>query len=291
MDDFHHALHVLLTGERSGYYEGYAGAHDLARSYREGFVYAGQYATIRRRRHGRAAHDVPPCRFVVCAQNHDQIGNRMMGDRLAASLDGERLKLAAAAVVLSPFIPLLFMGEEYGDPAPFPYFVIHHEEALEQAVREGRAQEFDQLDWQGQQPEPQTVDTFESAMLNPQHREHPPNAALYALYGRLFELRTALFGGAATQPGTVRADVVASDSTIAVVRPGLACDSALLLNFTSDSTEVALTTLGVDAGVWHVLLDTSDAEWAGPRAGLAGRDVGGTDRVALGPWSALLLRA
>jgi maltooligosyltrehalose trehalohydrolase len=141
-DDFHHALHTLLTGERTGYYEDFGRIQDLAKAFAEGFVYSGAYSPARRRRHGNTSKDLAADRFVVCAQNHDQVGNRLKGDRLSALVSFEGLKLAAAVVLLSPFIPLLFMGEEYGETAPFPYFVSHSDPDLIEVVRRGRRAEF-----------------------------------------------------------------------------------------------------------------------------------------------------
>jgi maltooligosyltrehalose trehalohydrolase len=118
-DDFHHALRAVLTGEKSGYYEDYGEFGQLVKAYREGFVYSGEHSRFRRRRHGTSSRDIPAERFVVFSQNHDQVGNRMQGERLAQLMPFEDLKLAAAAVLLSPFIPMIFMGEEYGELAPF----------------------------------------------------------------------------------------------------------------------------------------------------------------------------
>lgn len=117
-DDFHHALHALLTGERTGYYEDFGTVAHLARAFTEGYVYTGQYSVYRRRRHGVPARALPAHAFAVFAQNHDQVGNRMRGERLSALVPFEALKLAAAVVLLSPYLPLLFMGEEYGETAP-----------------------------------------------------------------------------------------------------------------------------------------------------------------------------
>jgi maltooligosyltrehalose trehalohydrolase len=289
LDDFHHALHVLLTDERSGYYESYGDAHDLAKAYRENFVYTGQYSSIRKRRHGRSARDIPPCRFVVCAQNHDQIGNRMLGDRLAATLELDRLKLSAAAVLLSPFIPLLFMGEEYGDPAPFAFFVSHEDDALVDAVRKGRVEEFADFKWAGEPHDPHAAETFESAKLDRSRRDHSPHAALYALHHALLRLREDLFGGAGTRAGTVEARVIGSDSTIVVVRPGLRGRVALLLNFRASSTGVPLTELGPAAAeFWRTLLDTAASEWDGGGSNLP-ETLKSSDTVTLAPWSAVVL--
>src|SRR5690606_30764198 len=153
-------FHGLLTGERDGYYPAYGGIEQLARAYARGYVYAGEYSPYRRRRHGAPASDIAPERFVVFIQNHDQIGNRMLGDRLTVRLSPEQNELAAAALLLSPFTPLLFMGEEYGETAPFPYFVSHTDEALAEAVRRGRSEEFASFRWAGEPPDPQAPETF-----------------------------------------------------------------------------------------------------------------------------------
>ena len=135
-DDFHHALRVLLTGERRGYYIDYDdGLAQIEKAFREGFIYSGEYSRFRRRRHGTSSAGISGERFIVFSQNHDQIGNRMKGDRLREEASFEQVKLAAATVLLSPFVPLLFMGEEYGARAPFPYFVSHSEPELIEAVR------------------------------------------------------------------------------------------------------------------------------------------------------------
>jgi maltooligosyltrehalose trehalohydrolase len=289
-DDFHHALHVLLTDERTGYYESYGDAHDLAKAYRENYVYTGQYSSIRKRRHGRSARDIPPCRFVVCAQNHDQIGNRMRGDRLAAFLDLDKLKLSAAAVLLSPFIPMLFMGEEYGDPAPFSFFTSHAEDELIDAVRKGRIEEFADFKWNADPPDPQAVQTFESAKLDRSRRKDPHHAALYALHRALLRLREDLFGGAATQAGTVEARVTGSDSTIAVVRPGLHGLVLLLLNFRGASSTVTLADLELEASPgWRTMLDTAGSEWGGPGSAVP-ETLNGTNTITIAPWSAVVLR-
>ena len=129
-DDFHHSLRALVTGDQGGYYQDYGDFAQLVKAYREGFVYSGEYSRFRKRRHGSSSRDIPARQLVVFAQNHDQVGNRMLGDRLTQTVSFEQLKLAAGLVMLAPFVPLLFMGEEYGETAPFPYFVSHSDPAL-----------------------------------------------------------------------------------------------------------------------------------------------------------------
>ena len=164
-DDFHHALHTVLTGEKTGYYQDFGQLGQLAKAFREGFIYSGEYSVYRRRRHGSSSRDITPHRFVAFAQNHDQVGNRLLGERLSRLVSFESLKLAAGAVILSPFTPLLFMGEEYGETAPFHYFVSHSDPDLIEAVRKGRLEEFAAFRWMGDPPDPQAEKTFQRSKL------------------------------------------------------------------------------------------------------------------------------
>ena len=188
-DDFHHSLHTLLTGEKDGYYIGYGKVSDLARVLKQGYLYTGQHSVYRARRYGLDPHTSDGAKFVVCAQNHDQVGNRMMGDRLAASLNPDQLKIVAAAVVLSPFIPMLFMGEEYGETAPFQYFTSHSDKDLIEAVRKGRREEFDDFEWKGEPPDPHSEDTFRGSRLNWDLIGRKGHADLHRLYQHLLRLR------------------------------------------------------------------------------------------------------
>ena len=159
-DDFHHSLHTLLTGELNGYYQDYGQVSHLAKAVREGFVYAGEYSSYRRRSHGTSSQGIPAHLVVVRAQNHDQVGNRMLGDSLGRLVGFESLELAAGVLLLSPFVPLIFMGEEYGEAAPFPYFISHTDSNLVEAVRQGRREEFDAFQQEGDPPDPQDEATF-----------------------------------------------------------------------------------------------------------------------------------
>ncbi len=188
-DDFHHAVHAALTGERDGYYADFGGVGPIAKCLADRFVYDGRHSVHRRRRHGAPARDVPTDRFVVCVQNHDQVGNRARGERLAALLPPERSRLATALLLLSPYVPLLFMGEEYGETNPFLYFVSHDDPALLEAVRSGRRREFAAFAWTGELPDPAAPETFERSRPDPSRAEHPPHAGLLALHRTLLELR------------------------------------------------------------------------------------------------------
>ena len=150
-DDFHHAVHAALTEESSGYYQDFGHVSQIAKSLTSGYVYQGEYSNYRLRSHGNESKGASGEHFVVFTQNHDQIGNRMNGERLAQLLDFEALKVAAGVLLLSPFLPLIFMGEEYAETSPFQYFVSHQDPGLIEAVRKGRQKRIQGL-WLERQP-------------------------------------------------------------------------------------------------------------------------------------------
>jgi maltooligosyltrehalose trehalohydrolase len=200
VDDFHHALHRYFTGEDTGYYADFHGLADIAAALREGYVYQGQYSAHRQRRHGRPPRGVAPDQMVVCAQNHDQIGNRARGERLSMLLDVAQLKAIAALTLLSPFVPLLFQGEEWGASTPFLYFTDHEDPRLGRLVSEGRMREFAGFRWAGEVPDPQDPDTFERSKLDWSELERPPHAELLEWHRRLIALRRAKTGARRARP-------------------------------------------------------------------------------------------
>ncbi|MDQ6906468.1 MAG: malto-oligosyltrehalose trehalohydrolase [Chloroflexota bacterium] len=286
-DDFHHALHVLLTGERRGYYADFAQIDDLAQAYRESFVYAGKYSTHRKRRHGNRALPAEGWRFVVCSQNHDQVGNRATGDRLGHIIPYNAAKLAAAAVLLSPFVPLLFMGEEYGEPQPFQYFTSHGDAALIAAVREGRRAEFASFSWEGDVPDPDDPITFQRSKLTHREREDGPHGALWRFYQELLRLRR-------TRPALAMLDLAALDvhadegSKTLTVRRWASDDQTLaLFNFSDAEQKVKVMPSETP---WHRLLDSADTQWRGPGSVIPGiLPPGDGTTLTLPPWSVVLL--
>ncbi|HEX8913652.1 MAG TPA: malto-oligosyltrehalose trehalohydrolase [Humisphaera sp.] len=195
-DDFHHAVHALLTGERRGYYADYGEPHQLAEVLASPFLYAGQFSRHRNRRHGAPAIGLAGDHFVVSIQNHDQVGNRAVGDRLTTILDDQgplgpaKHRLASALLLLAPHVPMLFMGEEYGERRPFPFFCSFCGAELIEAVRQGRKREFaDFVASADEVPDPAGTDTFAAAVLGWSWPEGSREAATRRLYKDLISAR------------------------------------------------------------------------------------------------------
>ena len=189
-DEWHHALHAALTGETSGYYEDFGPLRLLAKALRQAWVYDGCYSPHRQRVHGRSPAGLSGSQFVVAAQNHDQVGNRAAGERSGALMNGGRLRVAAALLLTSPFVPLLFQGEEWGASAPFQYFTSHDDADLGRAVSEGRRREFAHFGWDPDSvPDPQDPATFERSRLDWSELGREPHASLLAWHRRLIALR------------------------------------------------------------------------------------------------------
>jgi maltooligosyltrehalose trehalohydrolase len=209
-DDFHHAVHATLTGERSGYYADFGDVEMIADALREPFIYAMRYSKSRNRRHGAPSTGIPRERFVVAIQNHDQVGNRAGGDRLSTLVSPEQLRLAAALLLLSPYVPLIFMGEEYGETKPFQYFISHGDAELCDAVRKGRREEFAAFGWADSVPDPLDESTFANSRLDREKLNDPRHAGMLELYRDLIALRTRfrVRGGGASVlgAGSVRYD-------------------------------------------------------------------------------------
>jgi len=191
-DDFHHAVHVALTGETTGYYADFEPLTALKKVVEEGFFHAGTFSSFRGRDHGVPidTRAVPSWRLVVCSQNHDQVGNRAVGDRLTEHLDEDQLMCAALLTLCGPFTPMLFQGEEWATSSPFQFFTSHPEPELGKATAEGRIKEFEQMGWDpGVVPDPQDPETFLRSKLDWEERGEGHHARVLATYQRLIELR------------------------------------------------------------------------------------------------------
>jgi maltooligosyltrehalose trehalohydrolase len=261
-DDFHHALHRFFTGETDGYYADFQGLEDVARALRDGYVYQGQYSPYRGRRHGRPPGSVDADQIVVSAQNHDQIGNRAQGERLSMMLDVPELEAIAALTLLSPFVPLLFQGEEWGARTPFLYFTDHENAELGRLVAEGRSKEFSSFRWQGAVPNPQEIQTFERSKLDWSELSRPPHAQLFEWYRSLIRLRNEkMTGPSGTGRGKAAVKFDARAGWLTFVHGGVLC----VFNFAAAAQRVRLP-----SGEWDLAL-RSDMNEAEPLDGVPGR--------------------
>ncbi len=271
-DDFHHALLANLTGDVSGYYADFAGLGSLAKVLEQGFFHDGTMSTFRGRRHGRPVDltQTPTWRFVVCSDNHDQIGNRPDGSRLATRLTTDQLTIAAALVLLGPFTPMIFMGEEWGASTPWAFFTSHPEPELGEAVSKGRRAEFAKMEWGDVEvPDPQAESTFTDSMLDWSEVAEGQHAELYAAYRDLIRLRR-------THPELsdprFASTAVAFDDAAGWLRMTRGDRLTIAVNFGDRDASVPL------AGAAETLFSSGEVE------------VGG-DGVRLGAWSIVLLAA
>ncbi len=256
-DDFHHAVHALLTKETQGYYADFGNIAPLISTLQDGWHYRGQYSAHRQRRHGNSPRGIGPSRFVVCSQNHDQVGNRAAGERLTTLVNFEALKLTAGITLLSPFTPLLFMGEEYGESAPFQYFTSHGDASLVEAVRRGRRQEFASFGWQGSVPDPQSDETFARSHLDHSLKDREPHKTLFYFYQHLIRLRAQL------ALATARSHAVRElgDGQLLLTYHTDTRDLAMIYNFAEFPVALEIPEL---AGKWRELLNSASASWNGP---------------------------
>ena len=295
LDDLHHAIHVAVTDEHDGYYADYTGLADVAVAWTDGFVYAGRRSPARQRTVGAP---LPPHvsarQLVACIQNHDQIGNRARGDRLTTLVDADRVRFAIALLCLSPTVPLLFMGEEYGETRPFQFFSSHPEQWLADAVRAGRRREFAAFAaFSGAQvPDPQADETFTASTLDRATAATADGATRRRLWTDLLAMRRTVRALATGDRALVTALHV-SPSQLTIRRDDPAgVESLLILASTDDTTPVPLP--AGDSNVWSVRWSTTDTLYGGsgetPMLTSAGSTGDGgapatPSTIAMPPWS------
>jgi len=238
-DDFHHVLHVALTGETTGYYADFGSMSAIAKVLTRGFYHDGTWSSFRGRSHGRPVDTtrMPTSRFVVFLQDHDQIGNRAIGDRLSATLTADQLAMGAALLFTSGFTPMLFMGEEWGARTPWQFFTSHPEKELGEATATGRIAEFARMGWDPDVvPDPQDPSTFENSTLDWSELDNPEQAALLDIYRALARLRRR--HPALTDPrfGTVKVDCDDDERWLLLNRGGL----QIVANFAAEPQLVLL---------------------------------------------------
>ena len=284
VDEFHHALHSLVTGEKDGYYEDFGDVHHLVKAFRDGYVYTGQYSQHRKKFFGKPS-DNAYGQFVVFAQNHDQVGNRMAGDRLTTQLTFEQLKLCATSVLLAPQVPMLFMGEEWGETNPFQYFISHTDEKLVEMVRAGRKKEFSYFNWTGKIPDPQSEETFNQCVLSWNYTDDPNRRKLHELYKTLISLRRGR--NALRNDSRVDVNVHHEEGSeiIIIERTGGADHVVIILNFSKDTSSFRVPEY---LDKTSKLLDTSAIAWRGPGE-IAPPTWRSGEEILLHPHSALIL--
>jgi maltooligosyltrehalose trehalohydrolase len=261
-DDFHHALRTFLTGDRTGYYQDYGDFHQLEKAFREGFVFTGEYSNHLERRFGTPSADIPPCRFVVFSQNHDQLGNRAFGEPLSEYVSYEGLKLAAATVLFSPYLPLLFMGEEYDEPGPFLYFISFYDADLVQAVQRGRKAEFAAFLNAGEEPpDPQAEETFLRTKLDHSIKHLGHHGVLRAFYREVIRLRKTVPALRHLIRAHMEVGALHDERILYVRRWHEESQTFTVFNFADEPQSV---TIPLPRGCWHLLLDSAAERWREP---------------------------
>ena len=259
-DDFHHAVHCRLTSERGGYYCDFAGGRGLARALAEGFAFQGEPSEYFGRPRGTPSADLSGEHFVVCLQNHDQVGNRAQGDRLSTIVSLAAAKMAAALLFAAPALPLLFMGEEYGETSPFQFFTSYLDPALVEAVRRGRAAEFARFGWEGKISDPSEPATYLRSRLSHPLAGAPRHRELRDYYRQWLSLRRNHPALGALGKERTQGEVDATDSVLTLSRQadGAAPGVRLVANLTGQFHPFEPASAD-----WRVLLDSEDKRFAG----------------------------
>ncbi len=269
-DDFHHAVHAILTGERRGYYADYGSRDDLIAAMADGFAYAGRPSAFFGHVRGSCAAHLPADRFVNCLQNHDQVGNRARGERLVSLVGPRAGRVAAALLLLSPGSPLLFMGEEWGETRPFLYFISHLDAGLVDAVRRGRKREFASFRWRGEVPDPFDPATFEASRPDWDKPDAAGHAAMLAWHKALLALRAASPALRGTHRPRTRVWPLDGALALAMERRGEDGRFLCLFNLGRRATRASV---GASAPVkgYARLLDSDEARFGGEGAVLPER--------------------
>ena len=261
-DEFHHALHTLISNERAGYYVDYGTVDHMKRAFDTSYVHTGQYSEYRKKTFGTSPAAHPYSKFVVFGQNHDQIGNRLLGDRISTCVSFEALKLMAGTVLVSPSVPLLFMGEEFGEVNPFQYFISHTDEKLVQATREGRKKDFAHFHLDGEAPDPQAEETFLRCKLNWDLLHDAKKNALWQFYKAMIHFRKTHPAYKYQERNTLRTDTEESNKVLKIERvipDDESADVYIALNFGKEDATFCLE----GEGDWRLQIDSADTEWGG----------------------------
>lgn len=258
LDDFHHALYILINPSDKQRYYDFGSIEQLVKAYNEGFVHSGEWVQFRKRKYGASSANTPGNKFLIFTQNHDQVGNRADGKRLNMLIDFERVKLAAAAILLAPYIPMLFMGEEYADESPFFYFVSHSDKDLIKAVQEGRKKEFEDFGFDDNVPDPQSEDTFNQSKLQWQQRNKDYHLITLNWYKELIRMRKTLSSLKEFEKSNTNAEVI-GEKAFALFRHSDETGESItcLFNF----SENKVTYSPAEKNLFKKLLDSTGKQW------------------------------
>ncbi|HEV7332747.1 MAG TPA: malto-oligosyltrehalose trehalohydrolase [Flavisolibacter sp.] len=259
LDDFHHALYVKLNPEDKDRYYDFGSMEQVVKAYNEGFVHSGEWVRFRKRKHGASSKGIPGNRFIAFNLNHDQVGNRAGGERLCMLVNFERVKLAAAALFLSPYVPMLFMGEEYADNTPFFYFISHSDEELIRAVQKGRREEFKDYGFEGEIPDPQDEQTFLRSKVHWEKRNAPDHQTILQWHKALMGLRQNKTPLKNFSKNDCRAEVISEDAFL-LVRKALESEEKLACFFNLSEAAIDVVIPEELTGSTK-LLDSKDARW------------------------------
>jgi maltooligosyltrehalose trehalohydrolase len=261
IDEFHHALRVTAGEPAAGYYEDFGGIKLLEKSYQDAYVYDGQYSAHRKKLFGKPAGEHNGSAFIVFSQNHDQVGNRMLGERSGTLYSFEMQKLLAGAVICSPFIPMLFMGEEWGETNPFLYFVSHTDQELNMMVRKGRKAEFAAFHSQGEAPDPDKEETFLNSKLQWELLQQEIHQTMFKYYKELIALRKSHPALHNNNRNQVQARSYEQENCLVLKRWEGEETSYCFMNFSKDPQRLSLDEA---SGTLVPLLNSAEAKWNGP---------------------------
>ena len=261
IDEFHHAVHALVTGEKKGYYEDFGDIDHLTRALRDTYVYNGRYSLHRKKTFGNDVSHTKTDQFVVFAQNHDQVGNRLKGDRLSHLVSFEALKLAAGTVFISPYVPLIFMGEEYAEDNPFLYFVSHTDPDLVEAVRKGRKREFKSFHLEGEMSDPQSEDTLKQSSLQWNYEDNKKQKTILKFYRTLIDLHKNHPGFESSDRESYKVWNDDLRNFIIIHRKSVTKSVIAFLNYSNEKIRKEVDFL---EGDYIKILDSSDQDWLGP---------------------------
>jgi maltooligosyltrehalose trehalohydrolase len=255
LDDFHHAAYVLLDENGKTRYEDFGTLEQLAKAIKDGFVFSGEFVKFRKRKYGASSSGVAGDKFLAFQQNHDQIGNRVGGERLSVLVDFDRLLLAAGLTLLSPYVPMIFMGEEYGEEAPFFFFTSHSEPALIEAVREGRKKEFASFGGDAEPRDSQDERTFTDSMLHWELRSRDKHARILAWHKALLALRRDCAALRNFSKSSIQASVLGDDAMVLHRQTDDGTQHLLcLFNLSGEKQAVTLPAPGHG---WNKILDSA----------------------------------